>query len=273
MEIYDFNSLLKSGLKKDIPCAVAIGVFDLVHLGHQQVFTTLSEFSSLHDSVETMVITFNRNPKGSKNIDTLRLREKYLAQFEINSLVLIDFSAEFGKLSASDFIQLLLQLCDLKAIVVGEDFHCGNLKASCSAFDLKELCSTLGKDVNVIIKSPVLDCNGVKISSSLLREYISLGELEPVLRFTLRPYQVDLAPIPSILFGTRLRILLKDVMQLLPPPGLYDGELVFKDEKKYPCFCLIDEEQMILEFKSSDISSLPPIENNEYLNLFCRSQQ
>ncbi len=270
MQIYDFDSLVKSGLKKDTPCAIAIGVFDLVHVGHKEIFSTLTEFSFLHPGVETMAITFNRNPKGSKNIDTLRLRERYLEQFQINSLVLIDFSVEFGKLSASDFIQLLLKLCDLRAIVVGEDFHMGALNASCSAFELKELCSKEGKDVNVIIKNPVLDPNGEKISSSLLRKYISQGELELVQEFTLRPYQVDLAPIPSILVGNRLRIALKDVMQLLPPPGLYDGELVLKDGKAVALTCVILRDEMMLTFKDS---SLPPLDKKDYLNLFCRSQQ
>lgn len=270
MQVYDFNSLLQSGLKKNTPCAVAIGVFDLLHLGHQEIFTTLTQYAALNPGMESMAITFDRNPKGSKNIDTLRLRERYLEQFQINSLVLIDFSAEFGKLSASEFIQLLLKLCDLRAIVVGEDFHMGALNASCSAFEIKELCRKNGKDVNVIIKSPVLNADGEKISSTLLRKYISQGELELVQKFTLRPYQVDLAPIPSISFGNRMRIALKDVMQLLPPPGLYDGELVLKDGKAFSASCLIIDDEMELTFNSD---SLPPLGKKEYLNLFCRSQQ
>src|SRR5574344_641559 len=101
MEVYNFIDLLKAKTKAQIPTALAIGVFYLVDLGHQQSFNTLLEYSKLNLGVETMVITFNKNPKGSSNLDTIRLREKYLSVFEINSLVVIDFSSEFGKLSAS----------------------------------------------------------------------------------------------------------------------------------------------------------------------------
>ena len=83
MEIYNFIDLLKAKTKAKVPTAIAIGVFDLVHLGHQQIFNTLLEYSKLNLGVETMVITFNKNPKGSSNLDTIRLREKYLSYLKL----------------------------------------------------------------------------------------------------------------------------------------------------------------------------------------------
>lgn len=273
MEIYNFIDLLKAKTKAKVPTAIAIGVFDLVHLGHQQIFNTLLEYSKLNLGVETMVITFNKNPKGSSNLDTIRLREKYLSVFEINSLVVIDFSSEFGKLSASEFIQMLIELCDLKALIVGEDFHCGTITASAQSFDLKELCNRHHKDVNVIIKSPVLDSHNRKISSSMIREFISRGELELVPQFTLRPYQVDLAPIPSIPSCDSLSFSRKAVMQLLPPPGMYNGALVFTDATSCNCKVSIDEESLSLEFYDVNKTALQPFKMIDYLNLFCRSQR
>jgi FAD synthase len=270
MEVFDFMTLLNSGRLKNTPVAAAVGVFDLAHLGHRRIFETLNEYKSNHPGVKTMVITFNKNPKGSVSLDTLRLREKYLSSFQINSFAVIDFSDEFGKLSASEFIQMLLGLCDLKALAVGEDFHCGRKSASSSAFELDGICRENGKNVDVMIVKPVLDAEGVRISSTLIRECIQQGRVELVPRFTLRPYQVDLATIPSIPSSSVLRYSKKDVMQLLPPPGTYDGAMVFADEKTLSCSVRIDGEGMELELLNL---SLLPDSKPDILNLYCRSQK
>lgn len=273
MNKYSFQELLITKELSKIPMVVAIGVFDLVHLGHEEIFKTANEYKNTIRDAQTLAITFDRNPKGSSNLDTLRLREKYLSVFGINSLAVIDFSSEFGKLSASDFIEMLIDICSIKAIVVGDDFHCGNSTSSASAFELKGLFDRHDKDVNVIIKSPVLDSANRKISSTLIREYIKEGKLELVPQFTLRPYQLDLMPTPSIPTGNGMRISKTAVLQLLPPPGLYDGALVFVDGESFDCKVKVDSDDLFITFSPDyDYQVLPPFEKKDYLNLFCRSQ-
>ena len=88
MEVFDFNTLLLNGDKKDKEMVFAIGVFDGVHRGHQKIFECVRAERDKHPGYESMCITFSTNPKNRNTgaLDTLRLREEYVSSFSINSL-------------------------------------------------------------------------------------------------------------------------------------------------------------------------------------------
>ena len=126
MKIYSFNELLTNHELENKPMAIAIGVFDGVHLGHKDIFTSLVK-GAKRDKAESMVITFSKNPKKKvHSLDSMRLREDYVESFGINYFTIIDFSEDFSKISGSEFIRLLRTICRVKRVVVGEDFKCGN---------------------------------------------------------------------------------------------------------------------------------------------------
>lgn len=234
MEIFDFDSLLKSGLKKDKKCSIAIGVFDGVHNGHKEIFKRLIENRDETGSDEAMVISFSINPKSQAKgaLDTLRLRSEYVASFSINSFVIIDFSTSFSKISASGFIEMLNALCCPKAIVVGNDFQFGNPSSAAKAADLKDLFLKSGRDVKVDIVEPILTEGGERISSTLLRTIIRLGELKEFLKLSGQYYRVDLVPIPYRSISGDLVFSKTSIHQLLPPLGVYEAALVLKDRSR-----------------------------------------
>ena len=127
METYEFRSLDVSGRLRNVPTVVAIGVFDGVHNGHQRIFETLVSEARKEGNAASLAISFLTNPKSSAigSLDTIRLREEYIASFGVDFLALIDFSTDFSKISASGFVDMLLHAMDPIAAVVGEDFRFG----------------------------------------------------------------------------------------------------------------------------------------------------
>ena len=167
MKIYDFSTCLREGLLKDHDIALAIGVFDGVHLGHRKIFTTLSDYRLTHPGCETCVITFAVNPKNinTPSLDTLRLRCSYIESFFTDYTLVIDFSRDFSMISGREFIHLLCTMCRVNAVIVGEDFRCGYAGNQITASEMSLAFESEGVSADVMIIPPVLDAGRVRISS------------------------------------------------------------------------------------------------------------
>ena len=219
MEVFDFNTLLLNGDKKDKEMVFAIGVFDGVHRGHQKIFECVRAERDKHPGYESMCITFSTNPKNRNTgaLDTLRLREEYVSSFSINSFTIIDFSENFSKISASGFASEIMRLFKPRILVVGSDFKCGNPNESANGEELKQIFASMGADVEVKIVDFVLSDSGEKISSTLLRQLIIKGDLESYSRFSGQDYHLDLLTGPSRSTDGIMTISREHISQLLPP--------------------------------------------------------
>lgn len=225
MKTYVFSDLIASGALRDQDIDIAIGVFDGVHKGHADIFNSLRNTEN-----KTMVITFSRNPKlNSPCLDTMRLRKAYVESFSIDYFTVIDFSMDFSKLSGSEFIRLLCTMCHVRRVVVGEDFKCGYPEKQIMSYDLGYEFASQGSYTEVDIRPAVLDGNGKRISSTMLRQMISSGELLSIKQLSGRPYQVDLFTAFYRYLGQDLVIDSFSLIQLLPPEGRYEGTLALKN--------------------------------------------
>ena len=252
MKEYDFISLLNSKELKDKEAVITIGVFDGVHLGHQTLLKRVKEESIKLPSSISMVITFSSNPKPGKfrNIDTLRLRKEEVEKEGIDAFVVIDFSHEFSMISASGFIEMLTSLTTPKTVVVGEDFRFGNPSSSASAQDLGSIFHSLGIDTKVIIEKAILTEGGEKISSTLVRRVIEKGETGCIPSLIGLMYRVDLMPCPFRLEDGALVYGKDSIHQLLPPPGVYEAEILDISGSKRIGLCRLDDN--FLRFKPMD---------------------
>ena len=252
MKEYDFLSLLKSQELKNTEAVITIGVFDGFHLGHRTLIKKVKEESNKIPSSISMVITFSSNPKPGKfrNIDTLRLRKEEVEKEGIDAFVVIDFSHEFSMISASGFIEMLSSLTMPKTVVVGEDFRFGNPSSAASSQDLGSLFNSIGLDTKVIIEKAILTEGGEKISSTLVRRVIEKGETGCIPSLIGRKYRIDLMPCPfkfeedALVFGR------DSIHQLLPPPGVYEAEILDISGSKRIGLCRLDDN--FLRFKPMD---------------------
>lgn len=267
MRIHDFLYLVQNPVLWSIPMVVSIGVYDGLHLGHQKVLGTLVDLARSHarDGWETMVITFDRNPKmlkgarpQSKPLATRRQSEDFFAKLGIDHLVVIDFSDEFSRLSGEEFIALVCGLCAVKAMVVGGDFRCGVPVSAAGPVQLQEYLSRLAPGAEVVVPPFVLNSEGKIDSSSLVRENLQKGRLIAVSELLGRDYEVDLAPYPSRTTESSLLYRKGSIMQLLPPPGAYETCLRFSDGTAFASRTDVDEEFLTVSFGSLDLEPMRP---------------
>lgn len=253
METFDFLSLSISGLLKSTPMAIAIGVFDGVHIGHRAILETLTEDSRRTPGTKSMVISFSRNPKASSegNLDTLRLRSEYIASFGIDFLAVIDFSTQFSKISACGFADILTSICMPRYAVVGSDFRFGNPSSQADGEELGHMLQERGFECRVDIVQSILSDEGERISSTLLRRMIKEGRLDGYSRYAGQGYRVDLMPLPCRVCDDELVFSTESIHQLLPPLGAYDTVLLMHDGRTVGCRAEIEQEFLVVSSASA----------------------
>lgn len=144
------------------PTIAALGNFDGVHQGHQQVIRPIlpdQEFAQRSirgtKTVYSSVITFTPHPQefftGQPKALLTVLPEKaaLLAALGVEQLILLPFNRELANLTPQEFVSDLLVDClAVKAVSVGQDF-CFGLQRSGTAQDLQTLAATKGVNVHV----------------------------------------------------------------------------------------------------------------------------
>jgi len=174
---------------EQLPCVVTIGNFDGVHLGHQALLTEVKKRA--HDlKLESAVITFEPNPKDyfSQNkpqtrISSLREKIELFNEIKIDRVHIIKFNQEFSKVTANEFISVLIKQLKVKEIVVGEDFCFGRGREG----SIKQLSAS---SMELNIKNKIL-IDGKRISSTLIRNLLANDKLDQANKYIGRPYSIS----------------------------------------------------------------------------------
>ncbi|MDB6038786.1 MAG: bifunctional riboflavin kinase/FAD synthetase [Verrucomicrobiales bacterium] len=211
----------------DRPVAIAIGVFDGVHLGHQQVLS-----HALSDARESngisLAVTFDKHPsqivapaRAPRLIYSLSQKLLEIERCGIGATWVIPFDQAFSQISARNFVRLLaMDLQPLKSISVGESFTFGHKRLGNIQL-LNAMADEFGFEVNPV---PAVYSTGSVISSSRIRNAIAAGQLSEASLLLGRPYAI----MGNVLRGEQLGRKLNfptaniDVSGLvLPPTGVY----------------------------------------------------
>lgn len=166
-------------IEENIPKAVAaIGFFDGIHKGHQEVINTAVS-KAQKDQMESAVITFYPHPsvvlKGNeqaKYITPLHIKQDILQQLNIDRLYVIEFNKELSLLSPREFIEHFIVGLNVKHVVAGFDFTFGH-KGKGNMENILQL----GKNnftTSVIEKVQYRD---EKISSTNVRKHLASGKV------------------------------------------------------------------------------------------------
>lgn len=166
---------------------VTLGNFDGVHLGHQALVDRIKKLAA-DLNAPTMVILFEPQPreffKAEPSVPRLmRFREKYLAlkAAGIDYCLCLYFNKKLAALSAEKFVQkILIDKCNAKAIVVGDDFQFGAKRAG----DINLL-----QQYNFAVEAvaPISVANR-RVSSTRVRNALITGQIEYAARYLGHPY-------------------------------------------------------------------------------------
>ncbi len=253
MKRYDFMHLSAHPVLWQQPMAVSIGVFDGLHQGHLHILSGCVALAA-QQGWQSMVITFDKNPKMLMQTQPHHSRltsdsqmEEILVNIGVDHLVVIDFSPDFSKLTAEEFLTLVCAFCQIKAMVVGEDFRCGAPASSAGPVQLQEYLSRLSPGAIVEVPPFVRTTFGEITSSTLVRKKLLEGALEEVQSMLGRPYEIDLVAYPSKFVKNGLLYRTASFMQLLPAAGLYDALLMLSDGSKTAVVVSIGENTLLIE--------------------------
>ncbi|MFZ6673726.1 bifunctional riboflavin kinase/FAD synthetase [Undibacterium sp. Xuan67W] len=181
------------------PCALAIGNFDGVHLGHQVLLSHLRA-AATRLKVDAAVMTFEPHPraffaqlsgdlsKAPTRIANLRDNMASLDDAGIDRVIVEHFNAHFASLSPQDFIEkILVQGLHVKWLMVGEDFRYGAKRAG----DIDMLIEAGKLHGFEVVTLPAVQHKGERISSSAVRSALAAGKFEESTHLLGRPYRIS----------------------------------------------------------------------------------
>lgn len=156
--------------------AIALGMFDGVHLGHQELIKQMVNYGEEKGYTKT-VMSFSEHPKKRivgkvpRVLTSIEEKRKKMEALKVELLILQNFTEDFSKLSPEEFVHLLKRN-EVKAIFVGFNFRFGK-KGMGDSNLMKELGKKLG--IEVVVIPPVEDGKGRVISSTLIRKELEVG--------------------------------------------------------------------------------------------------
>ena len=158
--------------------AVALGLFDGLHSGHQDVIHAAVDF--IPEGLAPAVFTFETDTvtsKGKGGVDVILSRDlkfELLERLGVEYIYSPDF-LNFKELTAVQFVKMVLKdKLRAKYVICGEDFRFGR-GGVCGKKELEVLCKEYG--ITIVVVPPTI-IDGDVVSSTRIRNHIKLGEIE-----------------------------------------------------------------------------------------------
>ncbi len=162
---------------------VTLGNFDGIHLGHQALIGgAVSDARRL--SVPSIVLTFEPHPlkvlapqRAPKLLLAHKDKIQLLQKLAVDIVAVQPFDLTFAGISAEEFVRsLLVGRLKVKKLWVGKDLRFGQGRKG-SVADLLRWGTVFGFEVAVV--EPIL-VNGIRVSSSGIRDLVSAGRVDEV---------------------------------------------------------------------------------------------
>lgn len=161
---------------------VTIGIFDGVHQGHRFLLDHLKQTAN-KISGETVVVSLwphprlvlNKDPENLRYLSSLEEKSYLMNHAGIDHFVVIPFTVEFAEIESCPFVkEYLVNKIGIKKLIVGFNHKFGKNREG--DFENLKLCASLYNFEIERMESKSID--GVKLSSSLIRELLNSGNLQ-----------------------------------------------------------------------------------------------
>ena len=220
--------------------AVALGNFDGVHLGHQELIKEAVD-QAQKDGVKSAVFTFSNHPsalipgvKAVKSILTDDRKAGLIEELGVDYLFDVPFTEEMRDLEAEDFVrELLVGRMNVK------DAFCGyNYQFGARAFGTAEILGIYGEKYGFsVFEMPPYEIEDHVVSSSFIRLLIEKGYVSRIKTFMGRNYEIEGEVVVGNRLGKKLGFptsnLNLDETMAAPPNGVYTTYCVYNGVK-YP---------------------------------------
>ncbi len=184
------------------PCALTIGNFDGVHIGHRQMLDSLRAAARAR-GLPVCVLTFEPHPREwfaqhppdpgvrlnpPARICAARDKLEALADCGVDRVCIAHFNRSLVAMQAEDFIErFIVEGLRAACLMVGDDFRFGAARRGNCAM-LAE--AARGHGIDLLRQETVLS-NGVRASSTAVREALALGDFDRARALLGRPYSIS----------------------------------------------------------------------------------
>lgn len=170
--------------------ALAIGNFDGLHHGHQQLLSALVNIAKQRNE-SPAVMTFEPHPRefftpqqAPARLSSLREKLEYFYECGIEDVFIVRFNKHFASVTAEMFMrEILTQKLRANTVMIGEDFRFG-AKRQGGIDDLRASGFHVPPFPNVIMQDE-------RISSTLVRQTLAEANFEKASKLLGRPYSIS----------------------------------------------------------------------------------
>ena len=174
-------------------CALTIGNFDGVHLGHQAVLTHLrKKANTLH--LPMVLMLFEPQPREyfqgeQAPARLMRLRDKLqaLSKLGVDTVICVKFDRTFAQLDANEFVRdWLVKKLHVKFLSIGDDFRFGTQREGDFA-----LLQRMGEQFGFVVEdNRTFQLDEQRISSTAIRNALANDDLALAQNLLGRPYRI-----------------------------------------------------------------------------------
>jgi riboflavin kinase/FMN adenylyltransferase len=176
------------------PAAVAIGVFDGVHLGHREILRRLFSHAG-ETGAETVLFTFDPHPRTvlhpehpPRILTTLSERSAIFERFGVEKVVILPFNRELAATGAEEFVrEVLIAKVRMTTLVVGYDFRLGREREGNGGL-LRDLARATPFRLDLV---PPFLVEGKPVKSTWIRDEVEGGDVKAAARLLSRYHSLS----------------------------------------------------------------------------------
>ncbi len=208
------------------PFAVGLGIFDGVHIGHQQLLGCVCELAA-SDTIDSLAYTFNPHPaavlvpeRAPRLLEPIENRLEGFAALGLVATLVERFDPELASTTAERFIdEVLIGKLQARHVVVGQGFTFGAGGRGTTAL----LASRSEFTTHVI---PPVTRDGEVVSSTRIRELITGGRVAEAAPLLGRPFTLFGLVMRGLMRGQKLGFPTANLAthnEIEPARGVYAG--------------------------------------------------
>lgn len=223
------ENLRDPGQRRGKVC-VAIGFFDGVHLGHQQIIRQTISDAGQHEGT-ALIVTFDRHPntvvapdRAPQLIYPLSKKLQVIDSLGVDIGFLIHFDKAFSERSGEEFVRTLVREAgQVRSICVGANFVFGHKRSG-----NVELLRKLGSELNFTVHGlSAVALDGKAVSSTRIRQAVAGGQLDAASQMLGRAYALAGKVTAGDKLGRQLGFPTANIDVrglMLPPAGVYAAQ-------------------------------------------------
>ncbi|MCE2928071.1 MAG: bifunctional riboflavin kinase/FAD synthetase [Candidatus Caenarcaniphilales bacterium] len=212
------------------PSAVALGMFDGVHLGHQEVLKKAVQYAQEHN-LQSAVVTMDDHPcKLTKNcmpllITPLQSKLIALEKLGFDVVYVLHFDETLMNTRAQDYLQkFLINIMNAKYIVTGYDHYFGKDREGSPEY-LRNWGLKNHTETQLV---PAFSLGQTLVKSSILRDLISQGKIKEANLYLGYNFFIYGKVIKGKQLGSQIGFPTANIEtaehQLLPATGVYEAK-------------------------------------------------